>query len=282
MERMLLSSSNENRQGFFDVNVSKRIRARVRLNSTRAGVVVELGVTNGVVVSLFVGSGAGFDAINGPGVGLVSAGVPIAVGGVFGSRCLLVESWPKSWIFKYDWQVSFNFCKVDISIDFISGSKKEYLTRSSLHGIEIFHDEREVNVSYLKQRQRLYENHGDLRTASDAQTFRITQFCRALLNFHFDGRFIRVNTYSKAMEGIRRHEIPLDESMHLSEIGYSKSHLPLGPKILFYSCASFSEVPQVAGHFLAWINLFLEVGRHSRHIDACAFCFFLVLLGPRL
>lgn len=157
MERMLFSSSNENRHGLFDVNVSRRMRARVRLNSTRAGVVVELGVTNGVVVSVFVRFGVGFDDINGPGVGLVAAGVSIAVGSVFGLRCLLVKSSLTSWTFKYDWQVSFNFCKVDISIGFISKSKKEYLTRSSLHGVEIFHDEREVNVSYLKQRQRLNE-----------------------------------------------------------------------------------------------------------------------------
>lgn len=150
-----------------------------------------------------------------------------------------------------------------------------------MHGVEIFHDEREVDVSYLTQRQLPNENHGDLRTASDAQTFRITQFCRALLNFHFDGRFIRVNTYSKAMKGVRRDEIPLDKFMHLFEIGYSKSHPPLGPRILFCFCVSFSGVPQGGGHFLAWIHLFHEVDRHSRRIGACAFCFFLVLLEPR-
>jgi len=124
MERMLLNPSNENRHDSVDVNVSKRIRARVRLNSTMARVVVELGVTNGVVVSLFVGFGERFGAINGPGVGLVSARVPIAVGSVFGSTCLLVKLSLTSWTFKCDWQVSFNFCKVDISSDFISRSKK--------------------------------------------------------------------------------------------------------------------------------------------------------------
>ena len=78
--------------GFIDVSVSKRIRARVRLNSTSAGVVVEIGVTDGVVVSVFVEFGVGFNAINGPGMGLVFARVTIAVVRVSGSRGLLIES----------------------------------------------------------------------------------------------------------------------------------------------------------------------------------------------
>jgi len=96
-----------------DVNVWKRICARVCLTLISAAVEVGLAVAI-VVVSVSVGIGSGFDTISGPGVGLALVRVPIVVVLVFGPRDLLVESLvasEESWIFKYDWQVSFNFSR---------------------------------------------------------------------------------------------------------------------------------------------------------------------------
>jgi len=104
--------------------VWKRIWALVCLTFTSAAIEVEVGVAI-VVVSVSVGIGSEFDSVSGPGVGLVSVRVPIIIVLVFGPTGLLVESLvdsEESWIFKYDWQASFNFCGIDISSDFISRS----------------------------------------------------------------------------------------------------------------------------------------------------------------
>ena len=133
----------------------RRICARVRLASSSAAIDVGLEVANGVSVSVEIG--AEFGTISGPGVGfgLALVRIPAALVLVFGSKGLLVESLvasEESWIFKYDWQVSFNFCGIGVSSGLLLVLKQEvYLTRSSLHCVEIFHDKWEITVRYLKQ-----------------------------------------------------------------------------------------------------------------------------------